>query len=146
VVQCVAVRCSVLQCVAVCCSVLQCVWERKDWHAYRGIGLSVLQCVAVWCSVLLCVAVCCSVCVWEREKTYTRIRVLAAVPAVEVAMQCEVRGCWHDLLLMCVTWGHDSFTLVTWLFHLYHMRRHAVRGSWLLTWLITYMCVTWGHD
>ena len=45
--QCVAVRCSVLQCVAVCCSVLQCV----------AVSCSVLQCIAVYCSVLLyCVA------------------------------------------------------------------------------------------
>ena len=34
--QCVAVRCSVLQCVAVCCSVLQCV----------AVCCSVSQCVA----------------------------------------------------------------------------------------------------
>ena len=68
--QCVAVRCSVLQCVAVCCSVLQCV----------AVCRSVLQCVAVCCGVLQshlgsnhelmlravgcvaeCVAACCSV-------------------------------------------------------------------------------------
>ena len=61
VLQCVAVRCSVLhvyhsvlQCMAVCCiiccSVLQCV----------AVCCSVLRCVAVCYSVLLCVAVCCS--------------------------------------------------------------------------------------
>ena len=75
--QCVAVRCSVLQCVLqcvavwaavssaslhlgfvyllpllhLCCSVLQCV----------AVCCSVSQCVAVCCSVLQCVAVCCSV-------------------------------------------------------------------------------------
>jgi len=53
--QCHAVRCSVLQrvlqCAAVCRSVLQCV----------AVCSSMLQCVAVCCSVLQCVAVCCSV-------------------------------------------------------------------------------------
>ena len=42
--QCVAVRCSVLQCAAVCCSVLQCV----------AVWCSVLQCVAERCNVLQC--------------------------------------------------------------------------------------------
>ena len=45
VLQCVAVRCSVLLCVALCCSVSQCV----------AVGCSVLQCVAVCCSALRCV-------------------------------------------------------------------------------------------
>jgi len=57
--QCVAVRCSVLQYVTVwfevdlmcCCSVLQCV----------AVCRSVLQRVTVGCSVLQRVAVCCSV-------------------------------------------------------------------------------------
>ena len=41
----VAVFCNVLQCVAVCCSALPCV----------AVGCSALQCVAVRCSVLQCV-------------------------------------------------------------------------------------------
>ena len=48
VLQCVAVRCCVLQCVAVCCSALQCV----------AVHCKALQCVAVRCSVLQCVAAC----------------------------------------------------------------------------------------
>jgi len=65
--QCVAVRCSVLQCVAAydamtgvaahsvsAGGVLQCV-------AVCCSVLFMLQCVAVRCSVLQCVAVCCSV-------------------------------------------------------------------------------------
>ena len=49
-VQCDAVRCSVLWSVAVCCSVLQCVAK----------CCSVSQCVAVCCSALQYVAVRCS--------------------------------------------------------------------------------------
>jgi len=59
--QCVAVRCSVVHCVAVwcsvlwrgavCCSVLQC----------GAVCCSLVQCVAVWCSALQYVAVSCSV-------------------------------------------------------------------------------------
>ena len=66
VLQCVAVRCSVLQTyihtwhlvlqsVAVCSSVLQCVQCVADVHTHSA------SCVAVCCSVLQCVAVCCSV-------------------------------------------------------------------------------------
>jgi len=67
VLQCVAVRCSVLQCVAVCCSVLQCVTVVQICsrgpsvsHTANHVMHSVLQCVAVCCSVLQCVAVCCN--------------------------------------------------------------------------------------
>ena len=87
--QCVAVRCSVLQCVAVCCgashtskegvggysdtvccSALQCVavccsaLQRVAVLCIavtRKWGVVVTRCVAVCCSVLQCVAVCCSV-------------------------------------------------------------------------------------
>ena len=51
--QCAAVRCSVLQraaCVAASCSVLHCA----------AFCCRVLQCVAVCCSVLQCVAMCCT--------------------------------------------------------------------------------------
>ena len=74
--QCVAVRCSVLQCVAVCCcvcSVLLCVaaivtkrimlrWEFEtlSWKGSCCVGSeNSRSCVAVRCSVLQCVAVCC---------------------------------------------------------------------------------------
>ena len=81
--QCVAVRCSVLQSVAVCCSELQCV----------AVSCSVLQCeaerqhkkdqawprqktqtlvVAVFYRVLQCVAVQCSVLHCETERQHTR--------------------------------------------------------------------------
>ena len=57
VLQRAAVRCSVAQCVVVCGSVLQCVEEREA----LGYNKSPLQRVAVWYSVLQCVAECCSV-------------------------------------------------------------------------------------
>ena len=47
--QCVAVRCSVLQCVAVRCNMLRRVSQRVAWYCI------VLHCVAVCCSVLQCV-------------------------------------------------------------------------------------------
>ena len=65
--QCVAMRCSVLQCVAVCCSVLQCEYLCRQPGTLFFVEVSnktnhrVLQCVAVRCSVLQCVAGCCSV-------------------------------------------------------------------------------------
>ena len=61
VLQCVAVRCSVLQCcnvlqcVAVCCRGV-CVFDVDDMIY----SCSVLQCVAMCCRVLQCVAFCCS--------------------------------------------------------------------------------------
>jgi len=67
VLQCAAVRCSVLQRGAVCCRVLQCVaGNGRTWHKLAqerplAVCCSVLQCVAVPCSVLQCVAACCSV-------------------------------------------------------------------------------------
>ena len=77
--QCVAVRCSVLQCVAVCCSVLQCV----------AVCCSVLQCVAVCCSVWQCVAVrisrdgigimCVALCCNTLQHTATRHNVRCSV-------------------------------------------------------------------
>ena len=57
--QCVAVRCSVLQCIAVCCNVLL-PRESVIWQSQLAC-CSVLQCVAVCCGVLRCVAVCYSV-------------------------------------------------------------------------------------
>jgi len=59
VLQCVAVRCSVL----VCFSVLQCVTYLAQSAIFAKIKIqrtkgNVLQCVAVCCSVLQCVAVC----------------------------------------------------------------------------------------
>jgi len=63
-VQCVPVRCSVLQCVAVSCSVLQCV----------AVCCSVLQCVAVCCGVLQCVIVCRSV--MQKENVSTAISLI----------------------------------------------------------------------
>ena len=86
--QCVAVRCSVLQssallasqccsvlqcgavCVAVRCSALQCVQKKRVFPALKRSGCvlqcvavrhSMLQCVAVFFSVVQCGAVCCSV-------------------------------------------------------------------------------------
>jgi len=75
-VQCVAVRCSVLQCVAVCCSVLhlrvcaeafgvddEIARQLECVKVFQGVVMcwSVLECAAVCYSVLQCVAVCCSV-------------------------------------------------------------------------------------
>jgi len=72
------VCCSVLQCVAVRCSVLQ--WD-VSWiycpprctsvAPVVAVCCTVLQCVAVCCSVLQCVAVCCS----EMYIRYTSPRV-----------------------------------------------------------------------
>jgi len=59
VLQCVAVRYSVLQCVTVCCSALQCVAVRYSVLQCVTVCCSVLQCVAVCYSVLQCVTVCC---------------------------------------------------------------------------------------
>jgi len=74
VLQCAAVRYSVLQRVAACCSVLQSngsLYRHTHWGVCFGFSAqpfvnvavccSVLQCVAVCCSVLQCAAVCCSV-------------------------------------------------------------------------------------
>jgi len=66
VLQCVAVRCSVLRCVAVCQISRPSTSNRLEHlgqmsHLFRlSICCSVLQCVAVCYSVLQCVAVCCS--------------------------------------------------------------------------------------
>jgi len=61
----------VLQCVAVRCSVLHCVTESQETQ-HIHFASTVLQCVAVCCSVLQCVgvAVCCGVlqCVTDRQK------------------------------------------------------------------------------
>jgi len=84
--QCDAVRCSVLQCVAahlkcqdvvrvkcgneglpfsyvaVCCSVLQCVTSHLKCHdllRVKSAPFGVLQCVAAYCSALQRVAMCC---------------------------------------------------------------------------------------
>ena len=56
-------------------------------------------------------------------------------------MQREVRGCWRDSLLLCVL-HEDTTNSYVWLdsFIDFHMSRHAVRGSWLLIWLMTYKC------
>ena len=54
--QCVAVRCSVLQCVVRCSRAL----PRGLSHTHTAMCCSVLQCGAVCCSVLQCVAACCS--------------------------------------------------------------------------------------
>ena len=54
--------CSVLQCVAVRCSVLSWIYaEARHIALFQCVAVccSVLQCVAVCCSVLQCVAVCC---------------------------------------------------------------------------------------
>ena len=73
--QCGAVRCSVLQCDAACCSVLQRVaacCAKSNVHLLEhdasckttccvAVCCRVLQCVAVCCSVVQCVAECCSV-------------------------------------------------------------------------------------
>ena len=64
VLQCVAVRRSMLQYDAVCCSVLQCVAVPKEGvypHECVAVCCSMLYFVVVCCSVLQCVAVCCSV-------------------------------------------------------------------------------------
>jgi len=65
VLQCVAVRCSVLQCVAVftATSIIQNleVWCGFLFCLCVAVCCSVLQCVAMCCSALQCVAVCCSV-------------------------------------------------------------------------------------
>jgi len=62
VLQCVAVRCSVLKfvtvCVAVCCSVLQCVGIAVSSSVLTFVTL----CAVLCCSVLQCVAVCVEVC------------------------------------------------------------------------------------
>jgi len=62
----VAVCCSVLQCVAVRCSVLHTAKDTSPVAARHplqcaAVCCSVLQCVAVCCSVLQCIAVCCRV-------------------------------------------------------------------------------------
>ena len=62
--QCVAVRCSVLQCVAVCCRGRG---SSGDTVSYC-VSCSVLQCVAVCCSLLQSVAVCCSLLQWEGKQ------------------------------------------------------------------------------
>ena len=61
VLQCAAMYCSVLQCIAVCCSVLQCAAVCCSVLQCVAECCSVWQCIAVHCSVLRCVAVCCSV-------------------------------------------------------------------------------------
>jgi len=66
VLQCVAVRCTVLQCggcVVVCCSdmVLREGCSDNVSDSCVAVCCSVLQWVAVGCSGLQCVAVCCSV-------------------------------------------------------------------------------------
>jgi len=53
----VAVCCSALQCVALCCSALKCVVRR----VIGNVGDHLLICVAVRCIVLECVAVRCNV-------------------------------------------------------------------------------------
>jgi len=55
VLQCVAVRCSVLHCVAVCCGVLRCV--AVCCSVVQCICCENRQCSAACCSVLQCVAV-----------------------------------------------------------------------------------------
>ena len=59
VLQCVAVRCSLLQRVAVCC-ISSTPRLHPRCHLLQSIE-QIEQCVAVCCSVLQCVAVCCSV-------------------------------------------------------------------------------------
>jgi len=69
VLQCVAVRFSVLQYVSACCSILKCV-ETCHLYSVESMWASELQCFAVrfsvlqrdvvCCRVLQCVAVCCS--------------------------------------------------------------------------------------
>jgi len=71
VLQCIAVRCSVLQLIKskadttakalVCCRVLQCVALCCIVLQCAAVCCSVLQCVVGCCSVLQCVAVCCNV-------------------------------------------------------------------------------------
>jgi len=61
VLQCVAVRCSVLQCVVMCYSVLQCVAVCCSVVSCVAARYIVLRRNAVCCCVLLCVAVCCHV-------------------------------------------------------------------------------------
>jgi len=62
-------------------------------------------------------------------------------------MQYEVRGCWYDSWLISVTWGHDSFALMTreqgdmthsyWEEDMTHLHWHEdmTQSHW-----------TWGHD
>ena len=86
--QCVAVRCSVLQCVAVCCSVLHLHFCAEafdvDYEIARQLQCvtvfqcdvmcwSVLECVGVCCSVLQCVAVCCT-CVFVLKRLVLMMR------------------------------------------------------------------------
>ena len=60
--QCVAVRCSVLQCDDVCCSALHCAavcCSVLQCGAFMAVCCSALQCNAVYC-IVLPVAICCS--------------------------------------------------------------------------------------
>jgi len=103
VLQCVAVRNSVLQYVAVCCSVSSsdtndgigtpmCVMNRvKCCSVLQCVAVccSVLQCVAVCCSVLQCVAVCCSASVMNRVKCV----VVCCIMLQCAAVCCSVLQC-----------------------------------------------------
>jgi len=76
VLQCVALRYSVLQCVAVCCRIT-CDMTHLEW--VQCICCSVLQCVTMSCGVLHCVAMCCSVLhnhMWYDSPWMSAVRVL----------------------------------------------------------------------
>ena len=74
--QCVAVRCSVLQRAVVCCRVLQSVAVCCSVLHRVAICCNVLQCVAVCCNALQCVDAidyCASLCVWGKAGEQDRL-------------------------------------------------------------------------
>ena len=95
VLQCVAVRCSVLQGVVGRCSVLQCVAVHTCIHGRGGNALFlyvyVLWCVAVRCSVLQYVAVCYSAYMYSHGTE--EIRCSRMYIFICVAVRCSASQC-----------------------------------------------------
>jgi len=102
VLQCVAVRCSVLHCVALCCSVYDFELIRHKCIILNSLcrNSSVLQCIAVCCSALQCVAGCCSV----LQCVAVYCGVLHGVTVCCSVRQCVAECCNAYSVLRCVAW------------------------------------------
>ena len=96
VLQCIAVRRSVLQCVAVCCNELENVCD--DSLSTQGV---VAVCVAVCCSVLQCVAMCCSELENMSDDSLSTQDFCGRFPSINVRIES---GLLHCLELHGVAW------------------------------------------